>query len=108
MLDEIGDDRVSFRAAAKRFQRITTGMRIAPFPAVAAPFGLSIGGALELSMYADRVQAHADLRASLPEIAVGILPDLGGTSELYCAASMQPDRGMKPPDCATRFKRSRS
>lgn len=83
LLDEIGDDRVRFRAAAKRFQRITTGMRIAPFPTVAAPFGLSIGGALELSMYADRVQAHADLRASLPEIAVGILPDLGGTSELY-------------------------
>ena len=34
-------------------------------------------------MYVDRVQAHASMRASLPELAVGILPDLGGTSELY-------------------------
>ncbi len=43
----------------------------------------TIGGALELTMYADAVQAHQSMRASLPEIAVGILPDLGGTSELY-------------------------
>ncbi|HLI94814.1 MAG TPA: enoyl-CoA hydratase/isomerase family protein [Candidatus Baltobacteraceae bacterium] len=83
LLEEIGGDRERFHAAAKRFQRVTTGMRTAPFPTVSAPFELTIGGALELTMYADRVQAHANLRASLPEIAVGILPDLGGTSELY-------------------------
>lgn len=83
LLQEIGGDRERFHAAAKRFQRVTTGMRTAPFPTVSAPFELTIGGALELTMYADRVQAHAGMRASLPEIAVGILPDLGGTSELY-------------------------
>ena len=83
LLEEIGGDRERFHAAAKRFQRITTGMRTVPFPTVSAPFELTIGGALELTMYADRVQAHAGMRASLPEIAVGILPDLGGTSELY-------------------------
>ena len=83
LLQEIDGDRDRFHAAAKRFQRMTTGMRTAPFPTVAAPFHLTIGGALELSMYADRVQAHASMRAVLPEIAVGILPDLGGTSELY-------------------------
>ncbi|HKU66491.1 MAG TPA: enoyl-CoA hydratase/isomerase family protein [Candidatus Baltobacteraceae bacterium] len=83
LLAEIGGDRERFHAAAKRFQRLTTGMRTVPFPTVCAPFELTIGGALELAMYADRVQAHASMRASLPEIAVGILPDLGGTSELY-------------------------
>lgn len=83
LLQEIGGDRERFHVAAKRFQRITTGMRTVPFPTVSAPFELTIGGALELTMYADRVQAHAGMRASLPEIAVGILPDLGGTSELY-------------------------
>ncbi len=83
VLDEIGEDRERFRTVAKRFQRVTTGMRTVPFPTVSAPFELTIGGALELTMYADRVQAHRDLRAGLPEIAVGILPDLGGTSELY-------------------------
>jgi 3-hydroxyacyl-CoA dehydrogenase len=83
LLDDIGSDRGRFHTVAKRFQRITTGMRTAPFPTVAAPFELTIGGALELSMYADRAQAHIRMRASLPEVAVGILPDLGGTSELY-------------------------
>ena len=83
VLDDIGEDRARFHPIAKRVQRVTTGMRTAPFPTVSAPFGLTIGGALELSMYADFVQAHADVRASLPEVAVGILPDLGGTSELY-------------------------
>lgn len=83
VLDEIGTDREKFRRIAKRFQRITTGMRTVPFPTVSAPFALTIGGAVELSMYADRVHAHAEMRASLPEAAVGILPDLGGTSELY-------------------------
>lgn len=83
LLEEIGEDRPRFRAAAKRFQRITTGMRTAPFPTVCAPFELTIGGALEMTMYADAIQAHTSMRASLPEIAVGILPDLGGTSELY-------------------------
>ena len=82
-LDEIDGDRERFHRLGKRFQRVTTGMRTVPFPTVSAPFGLTVGGALELTMYADRVQAHADLCASLPEVAVGILPDLGGTSELY-------------------------
>jgi len=92
LLEQIGEDRARFHAVAKRFQRVTTGMRTVPFPTVSAPFELTIGGALELTMYADRVQAHARTRASLPEVAVGILPDLGGTSELYarCIAAAGP------------------
>ncbi|MGZ3505449.1 MAG: enoyl-CoA hydratase/isomerase family protein [Vulcanimicrobiaceae bacterium] len=98
LLERFDTDRSAFRAVGKRFQRLTTGMRTAPFPTVAAPFGLTVGGALELSMYADRVQACADLRASLPELAVGIIPDLGGTSELYvrCVdASGDPAQGLR-------------
>jgi len=93
LLDEIGDDRQAFHDRAKRFQRLTTGMRIAPFPVVAAPFGRTVGGALELSMYCDRVQAHAEVRMRLPEVAVGILPDLGGTSELYARSVEAAGRG---------------
>lgn len=96
LLADIGDDRARFHHAAKRFQRMTTGMRTAPFPTVSAPFELTIGGALELTMYADRVQAHAGMRASLPEIAVGILPDLGGTSELYIRCVDAAGEGNEP------------
>lgn len=93
LLDRIGEDRDAFRVAAKRFQRVTTGMRTAPFPTVSAPFELCIGGALELTMYARGVVAHRALRASLPEIAVGILPDLGGTSELYARCAQAAGSG---------------
>ncbi|MHB8139826.1 MAG: enoyl-CoA hydratase/isomerase family protein [Vulcanimicrobiaceae bacterium] len=94
LLERIGDDRATFRTHAKRFQRVTTGVRTAPFPVVAAPFNRTIGGALELCLYADRICAHTDLSARLPEVAVGILPDLGGTSELYrrCIVAAGPGR----------------
>ncbi|MDP9018372.1 MAG: enoyl-CoA hydratase/isomerase family protein [Candidatus Eremiobacteraeota bacterium] len=85
MLDEIGNGNkdAAFSVHAKRVQRAVVGMRTAPFPTVAAPFGLTVGGALELSLYCDRMQPYADMVAMLPEAAVGILPDLGGTSEMY-------------------------
>ncbi|HZZ66506.1 MAG TPA: enoyl-CoA hydratase/isomerase family protein [Candidatus Baltobacteraceae bacterium] len=89
LLAEIGEDSAALSAAAKRFQRMTTGMRTAPFPTVSAPFARTIGGAIELTMFASGVQAHTGLRAVLPEIAVGILPDLGGTSELYARSLEQ-------------------
>jgi len=100
LLDGVGGDRAAFRKAAKRFQRVTTGVRTCPFPVVAAPFNLTVGGALELSMYCDRVQAHEELRAFLPEAAVGILPDLGGTTELYARAIDH--FGVERPDLALR------
>jgi len=100
LLDAVGDDRAAFRKAAKRFQGVTTGVRTCPFPVVAAPFNLTVGGALELSMYCDRIQAHEGLRAFLPEAAVGILPDLGGTSELYARAVEH--FGVERPDLALR------
>ena len=83
MIAAMDHDRAQFGAAAKRVQRAITGVREAPFPVVAAPFGLTIGGALELSMYCDRMAPFEDMDARLPEAAVGILPDLGGTSETY-------------------------
>jgi len=100
LLDAVGEDRDAFRKAAKRFQRVTTGVRTCPFPVVAAPFNMTVGGALELTMYCDRVQAHEGLRAFLPEAAVGILPDLGGTSELYARAIEH--FGAERPDLALR------
>jgi 3-hydroxyacyl-CoA dehydrogenase len=109
LLDRYEDDRTLFRDVAKRFQALTTRMRTAPFPVVAAPFGLTIGGALELTMYADRVQGCTDMRASLPEIAVGIIPDLGGTSELYARcveACEDPARGLQRAFDTIAFARS--
>jgi 3-hydroxyacyl-CoA dehydrogenase len=56
--------------------------RFAPFPVVAAPFGLTLGGGTEISLHCDRIQAHAELYMGLVEVGVGLLPGGCGTKEL--------------------------
>ena len=68
--------------ACRIFQTTVMNVRRAPFPVVAAPFGLTLGGGCEFSLHADRIQAHAELYMGLVEVGVGILPCGGGTKEL--------------------------
>ncbi len=58
-------------------------LRHAPFPVVAAPFGLALGGGCELCLAADRIVAHSELYMGLVEIGVGLLPAGGGCLSLY-------------------------
>lgn len=69
-------------ASVRFFQQTTTGLRKAPFPVVVAPFGLTLGGGAEMTLHADRVQAHAETYVGLVEAGVGLLPGGGGTKEL--------------------------
>lgn len=64
------------------FQAAMMGLREAPFPVVAAPFGTTLAGGAELSLHSDRVQAHTELRIGLVEFGVGLVPAGGGTKEL--------------------------
>jgi 3-hydroxyacyl-CoA dehydrogenase len=66
----------------KAFQDSVMSVRRAPFPVVSAPFGLTLGGGVEISLHADRMQAHAELYMGLVEVGVGIIPCGGGTKEL--------------------------
>jgi len=66
----------------RRFQEMTQSLRRAPFPVVAAPAGLALGGGCELSLHADQVVAHAELYTGLVEVGVGLIPAGGGTKEL--------------------------
>jgi len=66
----------------KAFQDTMMSLRRAPFPVVVAPFGLTLGGGAEMSLHADRIQAHAELYMGLVETGVGLLPAGGGTKEL--------------------------
>ena len=68
--------------SVQRFQETSMALRRAPFPVVAAPFGLTLGGGCEFSMHCDVVQAHAELYMGLVEVGVGLLPGGGGTKEL--------------------------
>lgn len=68
--------------AVRYFQECSMSLRRAPFPVVAAPFGLTLGGGCEFSLHADRIQAHAELYMGLVEVGVGLIPAGGGTKEL--------------------------
>ena len=68
--------------AVKAFQDTSVRIRRSPFPVVAAPFGLTLGGGTEFSLHADRIQAHAELYMGLVEVGVGLIPAGGGTTEM--------------------------
>ena len=58
-------------------------LKYAPFPVVAAPYGLALGGGCELALAADKSVAHAELYMGLVEIGVGVLPAGGGCLNLW-------------------------
>jgi len=68
--------------AVHGFQSTSRRIRQSPFPVVAAPFGLTLGGGCEFSLHADLIQAHAELYMGLVEVGVGLIPAGGGTTEL--------------------------
>lgn len=72
----------SLEGMVKRFQDTVMSFRIAPFPVVAAPFGLTLGGGTEISLHCDRIQAHAELYMGLVEVGVGLIPGGCGTKEM--------------------------
>jgi len=58
-------------------------VRYAPFPVVAAPYGMALGGGCEVCLASDRIVAHADLYMGLVEFGVGLLPAGGGCLALW-------------------------
>ena len=57
--------------------------RYAPFPVVAAPYGMTLGGGCEVCLGADRIVAHAELYMGLVEVGVGLIPAGGGCLNLW-------------------------
>jgi 3-hydroxyacyl-CoA dehydrogenase len=77
-----GGDWKGLDEMVRYFQEGAMMLRRAPFPVVAAPHGLTLGGAAEYALSADRIQAHAELYMGLVEVGVGLIPAGGGTKEL--------------------------
>lgn len=63
-------------------QKIYKALKYAPFPVVAAPSGMALGGGCEILLHADHVQAHAETYTGLVEVGVGLLPGWGGCKEM--------------------------
>lgn len=73
--------------AIRQFQQTMTRARYSAIPVVVAPHGLTLGGATELSLHADRVVPAAESYMGLVELGVGLIPGGGGTKEFTLRAA---------------------
>jgi len=83
-------------------QKVYLALKRAPFPVVAAPSGLALGGGCEILLASDAVQAHAESYIGLVEAGVGVVPAWGGCKELLGRYARDPRRpkGPMPPVAA--------
>src|SRR5260221_8882606 len=91
-------------AMVRYFQEGAQLVRRAPFPVVAAPFGLTLGGGCEYALHCDRIQAHAELYMGLVEAGVGLLSAGGGIQEMILHFSVT----IAPYDEADPFEAGKS
>ncbi|PZO84351.1 MAG: 3-hydroxyacyl-CoA dehydrogenase [Micavibrio aeruginosavorus] len=63
-------------------QKIYKALKYAPFPVVAAPSGMALGGGCEILLHVDHVQAHSETYTGLVEVGVGLIPGWGGCKEM--------------------------
>ena len=70
-----------------QFQQIIGRIRFSSIPVVVAPAGMALGGGCEISLHADKLQAHAETYMGLVEVGVGLIPGGGGTKEMTLRAS---------------------
>jgi 3-hydroxyacyl-CoA dehydrogenase len=80
------------RTMVKAYQGAVQRLRYARVPVVAAPYGFTFGGGLELCFGCDAVQASAETYAGLVEPGVGLIPGGAGTMNmLFRALEVQPE-----------------
>lgn len=79
--------------AVRLFQQTMMRARYSAIPVVVAPQGLTLGGACELSLHADKVIPAAESYIGLVELGVGLIPGGGGSKEfaLRAADEIHPD-----------------
>jgi 3-hydroxyacyl-CoA dehydrogenase len=73
--------------AIRLFQNTMMRVRYSSVPVVVAPHGLALGGACEMSLHSDKIQAAAETYIGLVELGVGLIPGGGGTKEFTLRAA---------------------
>jgi 3-hydroxyacyl-CoA dehydrogenase len=79
-------------------QQAYKALKYAPFPVVAAPAGMALGGGCEIVLHADAGQAHAETSLGLVDCGVGLVPGWGGCGEMLARWKADPKlpRGPMP------------
>ncbi len=70
------------RSMVHGYQAATQRLKYAKVPVVAAPYGMTLGGGLELCFACDGVQAAAETYSGLVEVGVGLIPGGAGTMNM--------------------------
>ena len=66
----------------KQGQDAYQALRFAPFPSVAAPCGMALGGGCEITLHCSATQAHGETYIGLVEVGVGLIPGWGGCAQM--------------------------
>jgi 3-hydroxyacyl-CoA dehydrogenase len=74
------------RQTVKGYQAATQRLKYARVPVVVCPYGMTLGGGLELCFAGDAVQASAETYSGLVEVAVGLIPGGAGTLNMLWRA----------------------
>lgn len=88
------------RRLIQGLQGVNLALYHAPFPVVATPHGMTLGGGLEVSLAGHARVAYVELYAGLVEVGVGVVPAGGGCLQLLSQTveGMAPARpGPMPP-----------
>lgn len=85
--------------AVRMFQNTMMRVRYSSIPVIVAPHGLTLGGACEMCLHADKVQAAAESYIGLVEVGVGLIPGGGGTKEIALRAA--DDMHLNEPETIT-------
>lgn len=73
---------VQVERLVRAFQDVGRRLCYSKVPTVAAPFQLTLGGGAEVSLWCNRIRAHAELYMGLVEVGVGLIPGGGGTVQM--------------------------
>ncbi|MBK9258272.1 MAG: 3-hydroxyacyl-CoA dehydrogenase/enoyl-CoA hydratase family protein [Polyangiaceae bacterium] len=76
----------SISKLVREYQYATQRMKYARVPVVAAPWGMTLGGGLELCFGTASVQAAAETYSGLVEVGVGLIPGGAGTLNMLWRA----------------------
>lgn len=63
-------------------QQTMMALKRAPFPVVTAVSGKTLGGACEMALHCDAIQAHIESHIELVEVKIGVVPAWGGCKEM--------------------------
>jgi 3-hydroxyacyl-CoA dehydrogenase len=72
--------------AVRAFQNMTQAIKFCPRPVVVAPYGMCLGGGVEIALHAAARHPHAELYMGLVEAGVGLIPAGGGCKEMLLRA----------------------